>query len=268
MKITHVLITMMLGTLLVACDDSSNLTAQSKPIAHEHTYYVIAKNGLNIRDRPSLASNVLQKASYGEKIYTTHRYTDKHILTDNTDGKEQDLVGKWLKIKIEKPFLYYVFNPEADVGIEEKKEEGYIFDSFVVSHDEFVKDINKKIRKFKGLEDYQVAGKYENFYFQADIFGDGVSDDVIRVEDKANKVKIVILNNGQSNYYKFLDISDDFSRAEHFYKVNRGSQMFSNMEPVPEVTLDYDAMYLAFSEQCGGGFVYWKNNRFNWLDQE
>ena len=46
---------------------------------------------------------------------------------------------------------------------------------------------------------------------------------------------------------------------------------FIDYEDVPEskkVRLSYHALYMHCAECCGGGFVYWKNGQFNWLQQE
>ncbi|MDG1913131.1 MAG: hypothetical protein P8I55_00905 [Crocinitomix sp.] len=43
------------------------------------------------------------------------------------------------------------------------------------------------------------------------------------------------------------------------------------IEEVPEnelVQLQYNAIFAHAAEACGGGFIFWKDDKWNWLQQE
>jgi hypothetical protein len=46
---------------------------------------------------------------------------------------------------------------------------------------------------------------------------------------------------------------------------------FRSFSEVPEdekVVLTHDSFYAHASESCGGGFIFWKDGMWNWLQQE
>ena len=110
--------------------------------------------------------------------------------------------------------------------------------------------------------------------------------------DDLKKTRILIIDKGGNNTQlvttKIFDeaadkeyqweIIDEFSDLPIFEKVNAQQILWSNyttdfrnLEDVPKaerVLLPYDAIYVHASESCGGGFIFWKNGIFNWLQQE
>lgn len=91
--------------------------------------------------------------------------------------------------------------------------------------------------------------------------------------DYGEKTKIHLLGNDDDPFY-----IRNYGWIGVFEKINPGEALWSNygedfidFENVPEdkkVRLTYNALYIHASESCGGGFIYWKDGKFNWLPQE
>ena len=105
----------------------------------------------------------------------------------------------------------------------------------------------------------------------------------IKATTKEGKTHIIFINKGKTDTFKILGINDalkntDYSWAGIFKKVNNGEVLWSNyeddfieFEDVPEnkkVRLNYDALFVHAEESCGGGFIFWEDGQFNWLQQE
>lgn len=140
--------------------------------------------------------------------------------------------------------------------------------------------INLIIDSISGLEGYKAFTYYKSFVLKGDFYGDGIDDLALLIE-KDDKVNLCIINYTDTmSYYVFGDKDnyDDYGWAGVFEKVNAGETLWSNyiddfrsLEDVPDnekVVLDYDAIYAHASESCGGGFIFWKDGKFNWLQQE
>lgn len=150
----------------------------------------------------------------------------------------------------------------------------------------------------------ELPESYGTFYIRGNFYGEREDDLAILLERKYEDpdeafharfdptyVGLCIINQGTYGV-KFVSFDDEaegddvesdptgggFSWADVFSKVNRGNPLWSNyeddfrnFEDVPEdeiVRLDYDAMYVHVAEACGGGFIFWKDGKFNWLQQE
>jgi hypothetical protein len=125
-----------------------------------------------------------------------------------------------------------------------------------------------------------LTSKFKNNHFEGDFFGDDTTDLAALVQDGEN-VWLCIINNMDSSDYLLYSSNQnptDFGWAGIFKKVNAGDTLWSNyaddflaFSEVPDsekVVLTYDAIYAHVQEACGGGFIYWKDGKFNWLQQE
>lgn len=148
-----------------------------------------------------------------------------------------------------------------------------------------IEEFTKKIRQFTELNGYSLDTDKETFFIEGDFYGDKIEDIALLLKDKA-KVRLCIINYGEKNTVEFIgDLfakkplnPADYSWAGVLKKINAGEVLFSNydedfrgLEDVPEnekVILDYDAILVHNAESCGGGFIFWKNGKFNWLQQE
>ena len=87
--------------------------------------YVIADNGLTIRDKPDVSSERLGKLNYGDEIEITEQTNIELVIID--DGKK--IVGNWVKIKA-------------------NSKSGYVFNGYL-SKEKFIKGIEVHL---KGLQ--------------------------------------------------------------------------------------------------------------------
>ncbi|MFY0674632.1 MAG: hypothetical protein JXQ87_14630 [Bacteroidia bacterium] len=140
--------------------------------------------------------------------------------------------------------------------------------------------INNLLWQFDELNTFSITNRFETNYIEGDFYGDGTEDLAVLVE-KDDQIGLCIINqNNASSYYLFgqNDYIDNFGWADIFERVPTGDTLWSNYiddfrdyKDVPDsekVVLDYDALFLHAQESCGGGFIFWKNNKFNWLQQE
>jgi len=113
-----------------------------------------------------------------------------------------------------------------------------------------------------------------------------MGDIAFLLKDKSEEVRLCIINYGEKNKIEFVgDVSEKESQkpgnygwAGVFEKIETREVLWSNyeddfraLEDVPEnkkVVLDHDAIYIHEDEACGGGFIFWKDSKFNWLQQE
>ena len=121
-------------------------------------------------------------------------------------------------------------------------------------------------------------------YHMGDFFGDGQLDHVFKATDSTGRVCIVFVNEGKERSIVFLGGDrdpfgiTDYEWAEDFRKVAAGQVLWSNFteerrsfEEVPDeekIVLDHDALFVHAVGSCGGGFIYWKDEAFHWLQQE
>ena len=228
-------------------------------------YLVIAKNGLTVRSKPGLDSEKIDKLPSGLQVNII-KDTKKYISVIEIDGS-------WIKIAIE----------NYPIVITNKHTYGYVFSGFLEEKNKVLKMLSKELSKFSELKGYIVDTKHNPFFMQGDFFGDGIEDLVIKANTKEGKTHILFINRGETESYKILGINDalkttDYSWAGIFKKVNNGEVLWSNyeddwvkFEDVPEnkkVKLNYDALFIHNIESCGGGFIFWKDGKFNWLQQE
>jgi hypothetical protein len=140
--------------------------------------------------------------------------------------------------------------------------------------------INILLWQFEGLKEFSLTTRFETNFVKGDFYGDGI-EDIAALVEKGDQVGLCILNqNDSASYYLFGDDDhiDDYRWAGVFEKVSAGDTLWSNYEEdfrafkevsdSEKVVLNYDALFLHAQESCGGGFIFWKDNKFNWLQQE
>ncbi|MHC8950384.1 hypothetical protein [Sphingobacterium hungaricum] len=138
------------------------------------------------------------------------------------------------------------------------------------------------IHEFPELQDYQVYSEHKPYYLEGDFFGDGIQDLAILIQ-RQDSVKLSVIDfskNGKTVHILGEDgeFESDYSWIGDFEKVKAGEVLWSNyeddfrsLEDVPEeekVYLTYNAIFVHAPESCGGGFIFWKDGKFNWLQQE
>lgn len=135
------------------------------------------------------------------------------------------------------------------------------------------------------LPDLESYAKNTFYSANGDFFNDGINDVVSLVRFPSDTVRLVYLD------YTFDSVRtvvlgnaddpfslDDYAWARRFKGMEPGSELWSNytderrdFQDIPKeeiVVLDYDALYVHESDACGGGFIYWQDGEFHWLQQE
>jgi len=138
--------------------------------------------------------------------------------------------------------------------------------------------------KEKDLAGFNLYPAKEPRILQGDFFDDGFSDWAFQAKDSLGRVHIVFIDEGPKREIRFLGgqedpfNSEDYSWAQVFKKAEAGEVLWANyiddyrsFDSVPDsekLILKYDALYMHLAEACGGGYVYWKDGEFHWLQQE
>ncbi len=238
-------------------------------LSAQHIFEVTAENGLILRAGPGTNSVRLGKLPFGQAVEVLERTGIKAQIQDEGNT----ISGEWVKIS----FVDYP-KPIAPV------KEGYVFDGFLVFQSILIKELEQELSKFDVFKDMVVLHNRHQYHLQGDFFGDGVEDVAVMVQGADPSIKIAIINYGPQNSARLLGGTDDpfrihdYAWAGIFEKVASGEVLWSNYvedfrewEDVPDdekVVLSYDAIFLHQEEACGGGFVFWQNDKFHWLQQE
>ncbi|WP_375560692.1 SH3 domain-containing protein [Bernardetia sp. OM2101] len=246
----------------------------SSALVANSTCFVTAENGLIIRENPSISSKVLGKFEFGTRIHLsdeTEQYADTLLI----EGKQR--IGYWVKISTH-TFSCYATG---------EQKEGFVFNIFLDDEQTFVAKIQDEFSKFTQLKDYQLDTENDIFCLKGDFLGDKITDTAILLKRKEQNKEgyydknIVILNYNTSSKepkLTFLSEEDGYEWVGVFVKINAGTPLWSNydedwidFDKVPEkdkVFLTYDCFLLHAAEACGGNFTFWKDNKFNYLQQE
>lgn len=232
-------------------------------------FIVTAENGLILRQEPNSKGKKIGKLYFGAEVIIIERTEYNQTIID--DGKK--ISGKWVKIAFHN-FPTHISN----------EENGYVFDGYLKSKNESIKDITNEITKYSEFKNLTLNTEMRPFCLKGDFFGDKKSDIVVLLKNAKGETKIGFINYGQKTKIHILgNANDPFDITDYgwvgvFEKVDRNEPLWSNYEDdyvyfkdLPEnkkVKINYNALYIHADESCGGGFVYWKNGKFNWLQQE
>ena len=154
--------------------------------------------------------------------------------------------------------------------------------------------IRDRISSFLGTEDwdfFKTSLAYgDRFFVMGEFFGepeyDRTLDMALLLVDSTGMVRLMLIDNynyhGQEDIH-FIDLLDDYADMGRFKGVEAGTPLWSNwvdgkgddgrreFHETPEeeiIYLPYDALYLHAGESCGGGFIFWKDEKWQWLQQE
>ena len=155
--------------------------------------------------------------------------------------------------------------------------------------------IRDKISIYLGYDSWQYYKIPEIFgdkYFViGEFFGDPeydyTLDLAILIKDSSDIIKLLIYEAYNFNYphegINIVDLKEDYSWVGNFKLVESGCPIWSNWvegkgddgwrtleeTPAKEITyLNHNALFLHAGESCGGGFIYWDNEQWNWKQQE
>ena len=235
-------------------------------------YFISAPNGLLIRESPNSSATVTGKFDFGTRIKIVKK-TDTSYSVVEDDGTK--INGNWAWV-------------EASSLSSESPQimKGYVFDGFLKKEKDFVDFLANQMKNTKELENYELDIQNDVFSLQGDFFNDGVLDIALLLKDSQQNKHIAFIDYKNNNTSKivFLDAKNtsfdikNYNWVGYFFKVKKQETLWSNYEedfrafeevPAKErVKLEYDAIYVHAFESCGGGFIFWKDGKFKWLQQE
>ena len=235
-------------------------------------YIVTAPSGLVVRENPN--GKRFGKIPYGSGVNVIKKL-NPFSVSDN--GKQ--IQGHWIQLN-SNDLGQVIF----DQNTEYTPSDLFAFNGFLMLKSEFIKLQDQEIQKYSGLKDFYLSTSFKTFALKGDFFGDGISDDLYRMTDVNGNIRLIIVNHQQngSKIYGLGGEKDPFNISSYdfgiLYKVDKQTLLWSNytddfreMKDVPKneiVKLNYDAIYVHFEESCGGGYIFWKNGKWNWLQQE
>ncbi|WP_435263471.1 SH3 domain-containing protein [Tenacibaculum sp. nBUS_03] len=235
----------------------------------QNEFVVTAENGLFLRQKPNSNGKKIGKLYFGAEVDIIEKTENSQTITDNG----QEIKGNWVKINFQN-FPTFISNAEY----------GYVFDGYLKPKKESIEEIKSEISKYSEFVNLTLDTDINPFFLKGDFFGDKINDVVILLKNSDGETKIGFINKGIKTKIHILgNENDPFKMYNYgwigiFEKVNTRETLWSNYEDdfvefkdVPEnkkVRLNYNALYMHASESCGGGFVYWKDGKFNWLQQE
>jgi len=241
------------------------------------SYIITAPNGLNIRQTPSLEGEKIGKLPFGieaQLIEDTGR-----ALKIEDRGKQ--VTANWFRITWRNyPDIY----ASTDTG--------YVFSGYLKEKKLFIEEIETEMKNSPELENYSLFTENQPFVLRGDFYGDEILDWAILIEDQLGIRKLAIINRQAKqnrSVFIFGKADDPFELDDYgwigvFRRVNPGETLWANwddskgeeearreLSDVPEneqVHLVYHAIFVHVAEACGGGFIFWKNGKFHWLQQE
>ena len=245
----------------------------SSVVFSQEVYQVIAQEGLTIRTSPN--GKRVGKIPYGYPVKILEK-GEAFSIKDN--GKPKS--GNWVKLDVSSSKLI------LDEGVNDNVLQGdlYTFSGYLITQQNFINQFETEIATHTAFGEFYLATAYKCFALKGDFFGDGIEDDLFRMIDPNGKVRLMIINHQKngSKVYGLGGEKDPFGIEGYGFtilnKMPKGTTLWSNyeddfreFESVPKneiVKLNYDAIYVHEAEACGGGFIFWKNNKWNWLQQE
>ncbi len=235
----------------------------------QNEFVVTAGNGLFLRQEPNSQGKKIGKLYFGAEVNIIEKTENSQTIIDNGEK----ITGNWVKISF-KNFPTFISNAES----------GYVFDGYLKQKKESIEEIKNEIAKYPEFDKLTINTKITPFYLKGDFFGYKENDIVVLLKNSDGETKIGFINKGiETKIYILGNQNDPFNMRDYswigiFKKVNKGEVLWSNYEDdfvdfkdVPEnkkVKLNYNSLYMHASESCGGGFVFWKDGKFNWLQQE
>ncbi|WP_210465525.1 hypothetical protein [Rufibacter roseolus] len=133
---------------------------------------------------------------------------------------------------------------------------------------------------------YQLADFTSPSFLEGDFNGDNQGDIAFLVSNKRTAEKGILILHGQKpkEYFVFgagreVNEMTDLNWIEVFKKIPKGESVAQTLvdgetgdiigpDSLHAVTLKGEGIFTHLLEECGGGIIYWKKNKYAWLHQE
>lgn len=236
--------------------------------SNESTFNVTAENGLILRKNPDSESEKLGLIPFGSKIKVIEKTLEELTISDN--GTK--ITGNWVKIlTYNHPYFY-----------SETEEFGYVFAGFLMKEEDFIQDLENRMENYPEFSTYEIDTSNHPYVLTGDFFGDGVNDLVIKIK-KSNLITLGFINHKKENLSEIVILNKDnlvgaqhdFGWTERFETVSKNLNLWPEDEEMANLdvdfkhpvnkkfTLDYDALYGHNLESCGGGYIFWYQDKFH-----
>ena len=232
------------------------------------TYNVNAVDGLTVRS--SVSGKKIGKIPYGYQLKVLEK---SEPLTIKDNGKS--IKGNWVKVDISTLPIFLDSNFKESYN----PASVFVFDGYLIPHDEFINQVEKKIAKHPSLSEYYLATSYKNFAIKGDFFADGIEDDAFRMIAPNGDVRLIVINNKKdgSDVYGLGGPKDPFDFKnydfEYLYKIPKNTPFWSKdlgnktLNEVPKdqlMNLGYDVIFVN-DNKSPGGYIYRMNKKWNVL---
>ena len=175
--------------------------------------YVIADNGLSIREKPDVNSEKIGRLKYGESIEISENTGEKLVIVDS--GKT--VSGNWVKIKTRTKYGY-VFD-------------GYLAKELTNSIEADYKGLNIKIKNLKSTDEFKVKSFFDTDTVYVDVeLGDTPEGKTLLLKNKNYKrVSIfqqfenIISITNEGPHCDLTEWKHYYSRWEPIEQINRGT---------------------------------------------
>lgn len=275
MIIKQVISTLLITLSLQACGQKIDGTLTSTHWSPDSSYYVeVYKQDINF-GLPGQGSDqmaiIALKKSTGEIIHIVDNNSSDKILHREFSGVHWE-VGMNILNYAPARYIEWIDEDKLDMEL-----------------------IRAKITTYLGYENWQYFKAPELFGDRYYVIGEFFNDPeynysldlAVLIKDSTESVKLLVYEAFNYNHpidgISLIDLKDDYSWVGNFKGVEPNSPIWSNwvegmggegrrnLEETPnnEITyLNYNALFLHAGESCGGGFVYWENEKWNWKQQE
>ncbi|WP_255554287.1 hypothetical protein [Mesonia aestuariivivens] len=143
-------------------------------------------------------------------------------------------------------------------------------------------ELKDKMQEYPEFKNYEIVKNNNPFVLNGDFFGDGAKDLAIKIKDSTSmtfgfvdnkingKERIVVINNENLSGGNL-----DFGWTEQLEKVSKNKNLWPKNEDMSNINvnfkypinkklvLGYNSLFGHNLESCGGGYIFWYNNKFH-----
>jgi uncharacterized protein YgiM (DUF1202 family) len=259
------------------------------------SYFYTTVENLRVREAPNLKSQVLTTLKKNTQLIYLNKKSEH---SEKITLRKKTYHSHWFKIKLEKEnIIGWVYGGAIS------KEKAPYYTNCEKDEVEVIRQKLRRILKHSNLdEQYRVrCDVFYNYYIEGDFNGDEKEDIAILIEsnildergnyltgvlispkDNLESEPIILgvgLKEGIRGAKATFD-DDDYTWVGVFETVNKGDTLEPNWnietndwydenDIIPKekkVYLANDAMYLHQEGSCGGGYIYWEDGKFHWIN--
>jgi hypothetical protein len=272
---------LILLSILLICGCGNNHPAD-QPLA----YMLTTVDNLRLRAAPNKSAKILATLKKNTRLVYLH---EESAQKDSIKIQGQTTVLPWHKVKLDKSDLTgWVFGGGVKNVSEQVIPETPDCNDATANQARALLDGVLQRAGLKGQ--YALSCQTKPFWIEGDFNSDQVPDIAILIERTADHKAGILFapkdaSNGKPTIFgagtKAFDM-DNYNWIGVFEKVSAGTTIMPNFneetqdfylegETVPKdkiVRLTSDAIFVHQNEACGGGYSYWKDGGYHWMQNE